>query len=207
MIAGVIYAGGEGRRLGGADKALVSLNGAPLIAWVAARLGPQVDALAISARGDPARFAPLGCSVLADPPEAGESGWGPAAGLVSGLRWAKEIGASWLVTAPTDAPFLPHDMVARLTARPAAAAVLCRNSGLEPTFAAFAVDHGHVIEAEVRAGEHTLHRLTGLLNALICAVEEEEPNPWFNVNTPEDCAEAEAMAAAHGLRPPHFVAL
>ncbi len=207
MIAGMIYAGGEARRLGGIDKALVPLASAPLIAWVAGRLRPQVDALAISARGDPARFAFLDCPVLADPPEAGEAGWGPAAGLVSGLRWAKTLGAQWLVTAPTDAPFVPLDVVERLTSREGQAAVICRSSGLEPTFAAFAVDHGYVIEGAVRNREHTLYRLTGLLNALICPVEEGDPPAWFNLNRPEDLADAEAIVAKHGLRPPDFVAL
>lgn len=207
MIAGLIYAGGKGERLGGVDKALVPMAGAPLIVWTASRFGPQVDALAISARGDPARFAFLNATVLPDPPEAGEAGWGPAAGLVSGLRWARQIGARWLVTAPTDAPFLPDGLVRTLTARDAPAAVISRISGLEPTFAAFSVDHGHVIEQAVRDGERTLHRLLGLLNALNSAAEQGDPWRWLNCNSPQDVADAEAVVAKHGLRPPEFVAL
>jgi molybdopterin-guanine dinucleotide biosynthesis protein A len=56
-IAGLILAGGESRRMG-TDKALVTLSGRPMIEHVIARLGPQVEALAISANGDPARFGP-----------------------------------------------------------------------------------------------------------------------------------------------------
>jgi molybdenum cofactor guanylyltransferase len=56
-IFGVILAGGEGRRMGGVDKALVRLAGRPLIAHVLDRLEPQVDRVLISANGDPARFA------------------------------------------------------------------------------------------------------------------------------------------------------
>jgi molybdenum cofactor guanylyltransferase len=206
MIAGLIYAGGEARRMDGADKALIPLAGAPLIAWVHARLRPQVAALAISARGDPARFAFLECPVLDDPPESGAAQWGPAAGLVAGLRWAKSIGASWLVTAPTDAPFLPSDLSARLTQGQGKASVAGLGSGLEPTFAAFRVDHGFVIESAVRAGEQALYRLTGLMNASICSYEQGEPPAFFNVNTPEDAAAAEVLIATHCLQKPDFKA-
>ena len=51
MIAGLILAGGQGRRMGGLEKALLDLGGRPLAAHVAARLGPQVGALALSALG------------------------------------------------------------------------------------------------------------------------------------------------------------
>jgi molybdopterin-guanine dinucleotide biosynthesis protein A len=207
MIAGLIYAGGQAARLGGVDKALLPLAGAPLVGWVAERLRPQVDALAISARGDPDRFAFLRCAVLPDPVEAGTAQWGPAAGLLSGLWWAKTIGADWLVTAPTDAPFLPEDLVHQLTQAEAKAAVVCRSSGLEPAFAAFRVDHGDVIENAIRNGEHALYRLTGLLNARILRAQEADPPPWFNINLPDDVVAAEAIVARYGLRPPQFPAL
>jgi molybdopterin-guanine dinucleotide biosynthesis protein A len=48
-IFGVILAGGQGQRMGGVDKALVPLAGAPLLAHVIARLEPQVERLVLSA--------------------------------------------------------------------------------------------------------------------------------------------------------------
>ena len=41
-IFGVILAGGDGRRMGGADKALLSLSGYTLLSRVIARAEPQV---------------------------------------------------------------------------------------------------------------------------------------------------------------------
>ena len=55
-IAGVILAGGQARRMGGADKALVDLAGRPLLAHALERFAPQVAPLILSANGDPARF-------------------------------------------------------------------------------------------------------------------------------------------------------
>ena len=62
-IFGVILAGGGARRMGGVDKAGLMLGGESLIARCIARLEPQVERLAISANGDPARFG-FGLPVL-----------------------------------------------------------------------------------------------------------------------------------------------
>ena len=64
MIAGIVLAGGRATRMGGGDKPLLHLHGRPLLAHVIERLTPQVAALAISANGDPARFAAFGLPVL-----------------------------------------------------------------------------------------------------------------------------------------------
>ncbi|MGB3249891.1 MAG: NTP transferase domain-containing protein, partial [Tabrizicola sp.] len=77
-IFGVILAGGEGRRMAGADKALVPLAGRPLIAHVLDRLEPQVERMLVSANGDAARFAGFGCPVVAD-----AAPQGPLSGVLS----------------------------------------------------------------------------------------------------------------------------
>ena len=82
-VFGLILAGGEGRRMG-ADKAQVTLGGRPMLAHVLDRIAPQVERLALSANGDPARLAPFGLPVL---PDAGESR-GPLSGVLAGLCWA-----------------------------------------------------------------------------------------------------------------------
>ena len=63
--AGVVLAGGRSARMG-FDKALAPLAGRPLVAHVAARFAPQVDALFLNANGDAARFGSLGCAIVAD---------------------------------------------------------------------------------------------------------------------------------------------
>lgn len=109
-ITGVILAGGLGRRMGGVDKGLQRLQGRPMAAWVAERLAPQVDELLVNANQNAEQYAAFGYPVVADriPDFAG-----PLAGLHAALSAARH---PWVATAPCDSPFLPADLVARLSA-------------------------------------------------------------------------------------------
>ena len=105
LVTGVILAGGMGRRMGGADKGLVELNGRPMVSQVIARLGPQVAELLINANRNAEQYASFGYRVIADV----VGGFaGPLAGLERGLSEARH---DLVVTAPCDSPFLPHDLV------------------------------------------------------------------------------------------------
>ena len=97
--------------MGGADKALLPLDGRPLLAHVADRFEPQVEGLALSANGDPARFSAFGLPVLTD---AQGVRLGPMAGLLAGLDWLATTGGTHLATVSVDTPFLPCDLVPKL---------------------------------------------------------------------------------------------
>ncbi|MGH7041060.1 MAG: NTP transferase domain-containing protein [Acetobacteraceae bacterium] len=118
--AALVLAGGSGRRLGGVDKSLLDLGGRALLAWIIERLRTEpVGAIALSANGDPARFAAFGLPVLDDGPFAGA---GPLAGLLAGLDWAASRGAATLLSVPGDTPFVPAGLVQALAPPPACAA-------------------------------------------------------------------------------------
>jgi molybdopterin-guanine dinucleotide biosynthesis protein A len=76
--------------------------------------------IAISANGDPARFAAFGRPVLADGPHRGE---GPLAGILAGLDWAAGLGCSALLSVPGDTPFIPNGLTMSLL--PAPSCVVC----------------------------------------------------------------------------------
>ena len=93
----------------------MALAGRPMIAHAIERLRPQVAKLAISANGDPSRFAPFGLPVVADdPPEFS----GPLAGVLAGLEFCAHSGVrlTHVATLPADTPLAPEDFVARLHA-------------------------------------------------------------------------------------------
>jgi molybdopterin-guanine dinucleotide biosynthesis protein A len=112
-VAGLVLAGGEGRRMGGQDKGLLLLNGQPLVAHVLQRLVPQVGPVLISANRSLPAYQALGWPVRCD--LAAMQGMGPLAGLASVAQTLPgEIDAIQLV--PCDTPRIPPDLVARLSA-------------------------------------------------------------------------------------------
>ncbi|MFN0113959.1 MAG: molybdenum cofactor guanylyltransferase MobA [Paracoccaceae bacterium] len=199
-LAGLVLAGGRGRRMGGADKAFLLLHGRPLIAHALARLGPQVSAVAISANGDPARFAAWGALVLAD---AGAAGEGPLAGILAGLSWARGIGAGALVTVAVDTPFFPRDLAARLEAAGGGtgrAAVAASGGRTHPTFALWPVAGAQRLADGYADGMRRVGEAAALLGAASCDFEAEADgfDPFFNINAPAELVAAEARLESPG---------
>ncbi len=196
---GVILAGGRARRMGGSDKALLPLAGRRLVDHVVGRLSRQCGALALSANGAPARFADLGVPVL---PDALPGFPGPLAGLLAGLDWAAAGGADRIVTAPVDTPFLPDDLVARLAAAAGDAGLaLAATAGrwgprLHPTCGLWPVALRHDLRAALAAGERRVADWAARHGAATATFAAGRVDPFFNVNTPEDLAAAEALLAA-----------
>ncbi len=108
-ITGVILAGGQGRRMGSIDKGLKMLRGKPMVQWVLERFSSQVDEVLINANQNIDQYQLLGHQVVPDE----ISGYaGPLAGLHRGLSVATH---DLIATVPCDSPFLPLDLIARLT--------------------------------------------------------------------------------------------
>ena len=107
-VAAVILAGGQGRRMGGADKGLIDYRGRPLVEWVLAALAPQIDEIVISANRNLERYAAYGRRVL---PDTLPDYPGPLAGVLAALQ---AVTADWLLVVPCDTPHLPADLVLRL---------------------------------------------------------------------------------------------
>jgi len=201
--AGVILAGGLARRMGGGDKALLPVAGRPLLAHIIDRLRPQVTEIALNANGDPARFAEFGLPVI---PDTVEGFAGPLAGVLAGMRWAAERGHSHIVSAAGDTPFFPTDLVARLYAAKgdqpiSMAATEDPERGLSehPTFALWPVDLADDLEYALTEGN--MRKVIVWTSRHGCARAVFEGNlPFFNVNTPEDLAEAELIAKGEEVR-------
>ncbi|MEM7499518.1 MAG: molybdenum cofactor guanylyltransferase MobA [Pseudomonadota bacterium] len=202
-VAAVILAGGLARRMGGGDKALLEVAGRPLLAHVIARLDRQVEALALNANGDPARFERFGLPVLADTVDGFA---GPLAGVLAGMRWAALQGFTHVASAAGDTPFFPPDLVVRLEAalgpgqRIAIAATEDpRRGGLaeHPTFGLWPADLADDLEAALRGDMRKVIVWASRHGCARAVFPEGAAMPFFNVNTPEDLAEAGRLAALH----------
>ena len=198
-VAGVLLAGGRSRRMGGGDKALAMLGGETILARVVARVRPQVGALLLNANGDPERFAHVGLPVVADV----IGGYaGPLAGVLTGLDWAAEHAPDcpWVASFATDAPFIPSDLVARLVTATEAdgADMACAASSgrSHPVFGLWPVAlAGELRHALVREDMRKIDAWTARYRLAVAEFACDPVDPFFNLNRPEDLAEAESQLA------------
>ncbi len=185
--------------MGGGDKCLRPLGGMPILDHVIARLAPQCDGLVLNANGDPERFAPRRLTVVADT-LAGYPG--PLAGLLAAMDWcaAEHPGLEWIVTAPADCPFLPPDLVRGLAAGRAggsdAGAVVAASDGRRhPVVGLWHVGLRDDLRAQLAAGLRAVGQWASRHDPQVVAWPVGEVDPFFNVNTEEDLAAAEARLA------------
>lgn len=107
-VFGVVLAGGLGRRMGGADKGLLTFAGEPLAQRAARRLAPQVAGVAINANRNPETYAAFGYPLL---PDRLPDYPGPLGGFHAALGASPQ---PLVMLVPCDSPFFPEDLVARL---------------------------------------------------------------------------------------------
>ena len=198
---GLVLAGGLARRMGGGDKALLRIGAATILDRVLERLAPQCSRMILNANGDPARFAFTRLPVVADdvPDFAG-----PLAGVLAGLDWtaAHVPDVAWVASVPGDCPFLPRDLVSRLhEARTAEDRPLaCARSGdwRHPVVGIWPVALRHDLRRAVaEEGLHKIEVWTARHGVAIADWPPTPVDPFFNVNTPADAAEAERLAAEY----------
>lgn len=193
---GVIVAGGRSSRMG-REKAAETLRGQTILSRIIRVLAPQVETIVINANGDPSRFSATGLYVVADlRPEVGT----PLAGLHTALSLATAEGYDAALTVPSDSPFLPSDLVARLVAAQCQAAIA--SSGGQAHYLTGLWSLGLLGKIEQALAQPRIPRLQDWARdceAAIMAWPSQPYDPFFNVNTPEELAEAERIAAEFGL--------
>jgi molybdenum cofactor guanylyltransferase len=187
-IGGLILAGGQGSRMGGLDKGLVTFRGHPMIASVIDRFAPQVHALAINANRSAAQYEAFGYPVVSD----ALTGYaGPLAGLAVGFAQAHSIfghGCSHIATTPCDSPHLPTDLVAQLSAalvqERADIAVAKTESGAQPVFALYGVHLASSLDAFLATGKRKIDAWTA--QHRVAHVFFEDETAFANINTEDE---------------------
>lgn len=193
--SGAILAGGRSRRMGGRTKALLELDGKPMLQHVIDRVAPQLGRLVLSVETVSSELEPFGLAQVPDP-DPGSNG--PLGGLVAALRQAGGDGENWLLLVPCDAPFLPSDL-ARNLRRVAELddtqlAVARYASRLQPTFSLW---HRDLLDDLERAvNEERMGGFKQFLNGRSYSVHDwpvSRVNPFFNINDRPALEEARRM--------------
>ena len=195
---GVILAGGLARRMGGGDKTMRAIAGRPILDHVIERLAPQCASLILNANGDPARFDAWGLPVVPDdvPDFAG-----PLAGVLAALDWTAlhHPAIEWVVSVAADCPFLPRDLVMRMQAERAAMqaelAVAASGDQSHPVVGLWKVSLREALRHALVVEEcRKIDRWTARYRLVTTQWPVTPVDPFFNANTPDDVAEAEALA-------------
>jgi molybdopterin-guanine dinucleotide biosynthesis protein A len=189
-FATVILAGGEGRRMGG-GKPLALLAGQSLLDRAIALARTWTGDTAVSLRHAGQFAVPEGVFSLLD-----RDGPGPLAGIRAALDFASEQGLEAVLTIPCDVPFAPADLAGRLYGAllPSAGAALATSGGmLHPACALWKVTALAALPAYGRTGKSSLRGFAAFVGFATAEWPCEPFDPFFNVNSPEDLAVAEAL--------------
>lgn len=173
----------------------MKINDLTVMDHVIGRLAPQVSRMAINANGDPARFSRFGLTVLADP-LAGFPG--PLAGVLAAMDWAAMLGADQVVTTPGDTPFLASDLVSVLQkamtnhACPSIAVLKGDDSqhDWQPVFGLWPTALRGDLRDAINRGERKVITWALRHGAQAAVFPEDQRAAFFNINTPDDLAEA-----------------
>tara|TARA_Y100001960_G_scaffold28758_1_gene25139 strand:- start:1088 stop:1711 length:624 start_codon:yes stop_codon:yes gene_type:complete len=198
QVSGLLLAGGQARRMGGADKGLLTLGGQPLVAWGLKRLAGQVGEVMISANRNHTHYEKLGVSVISD----GVSGYaGPLAGMMAGFEKSSH---EWILSAPCDSPLLAKDYAARMYAAGTSgefdAVVAHDGKRLQPVFMMLNRRSQSRLEAFLAGGGRKIDLwLEEISHARVNFSDHGEM--FLNVNTPEDLEKMESRISDNSRSP------
>jgi molybdopterin-guanine dinucleotide biosynthesis protein A len=195
-----VLAGGGSTRFG-RDKALVEIDGIPMLLRMRALLGEVSQAVTVIA--PPLRYAALGVTAVSDRWE----GQGPLAGIITALLSTNESGsgAEWNLIVGCDMPFLTRDWLSYLAERALAsgAEVVAPRSaqGLEPLCACWRSNAADKLQNVFDGG---VRKITQAMNSLEMEVVDEADwkrfdsagRLFWNMNTVEDFDEAKRILEA-----------
>jgi molybdopterin-guanine dinucleotide biosynthesis protein A len=180
----VILAGGQGRRLGGVDKAALEVGGRTLLGGVLEAAGGAAQTVVV---GPPRDGLDGVVTVCEDPP-----GGGPLAALATGVG---AVQTDALVLLAADLPFVTRadvdSLLAALVAAPTVAAAVAIDDGgqLQWLLAAWRVDAlRHALERIGAPGGRPLRHLAAMVSVTATTLpgDPRRRGPaWFDVDTAE----------------------
>lgn len=194
-VSAIILAGGDARRLGGANKAVVEIGGTPLLELVLDAVSKVCEETLIVSR-TPDAFGGYASKSVADlVPQTG-----PLGGLLTGLV-ASTNDLNFAVAC--DMPLLNTRFISYMIDRipPEADMLIPRLNGfVEPLHALYRKSCIAPIKQRLEAGDRKLSSFFDLVNVTQVRREEIEPfDPhlamFTNINCPEDIDTVERMLA------------
>ena len=189
-VTALVLAGGQARRMGGQDKGLVELQGKPMIQHIVEQISSQCGALVINANRNHEQYEKPGYPVISDELEDYQ---GPLAGMLAGL---KAVQTRWMITLPTDGPFVESNYVEKMTGAIESSgnqiAVAQGQDRLQPVYVLLDRNLAPKLEDYLANGERKIDRWYDTVG--YTSVPWPDTSKMFiNVNSPDDLDAAESL--------------
>jgi len=194
MRTAIILCGGKSARFG-SDKAMLTIDGMPMIVRVIQRVSPVVDEIIIAAR-DPAQWMCITEAIPDDLMVVYDSvlGYGPIAGILAGLLASE---SEYSVCLACDLPYANPDVINALfgcaeECEGDAAIPMHPNGMLETLHAVYGRSMIPACQNVTESGERTVRSAISLLSQAVFVPTESlrrfDPDlrTFLNVNYPED---------------------
>lgn len=197
-LSGLVLAGGEGRRMAGRDKGLMSLANKPLVEYAIECLQPLVDDLTISCNRNQEMYQHYQFECISD--DHSDSGLqGPMAGLAAGLKHAKH---EWLLVMPCDTPLMTTDVMSQLVRclnddgiTEEVAAIIFSHQGLQPLHGLYHRSILPIFEQCLAENKNALQRLLRSMENVNIHQAKNGDVSFNNANDPEELATIEILLA------------
>jgi molybdenum cofactor guanylyltransferase len=211
LLSGLVLAGGEGRRMAGRDKGLISLVQKPLVEYAIECLAPLVDDLTISCNRNRELYQGYQLDCIFDnrvdqqADKKAESSQGPMAGLAAGLQHAKH---EWLLVMPCDTPLMTTQIMAQLLTPLATylkanassnpvQAIIFSHQGLQPLHGLYHRSMLPIFEQCLAENKNALQRLLRSLDTIKIIDASDAELGFNNANDSEELNTIERLLATN----------
>lgn len=187
-VAGLLLAGGEGRRLGGRDKGMVPWQGRPMAGWVYDALTAVVNPVLISANRSLDDYRALAPGLVCPDPDH-IRGQGPLAGLLTGMLAARALGAVAVLVCPCDTPGITPQVLQTLLTTwrdsPEVAVIAESDGRQHPLHGVYPVAFADSLAAQLAAGNRRVMEFARATGARVVALPGAH-GVFANRNLPAD---------------------
>lgn len=188
-MAAVILAGGKASRMKHLDKALLDLNGRPIIEFVIEQASADVDKdkLLLSVNHNPEKYLYLNIPIIED---YREMYGGPLIGIASAMRWLSKHNdkskIAYLACFPADVPFFPNNLVSQLynaaiDSKLEVACTIC-DEQIQPLFSVWSLSVLEKIEAAIGEGIYGPKLLIPQLHHRLIEIPQTCSTDFYNIN-------------------------
>ena len=189
---GVILAGGQSSRMNGIDKAYLTLDGETFLERAIKRAAPQVDKLVVSANTRITENININTEVISDPVDS--FGGGPLSGILAAFNWAFDNfpDVEQIASFAVDVPFFPRNIIQRFNDRIKTdksysnSCYACSDGLPHPIFSVSSFSLYDDLRAYIDDGNRKVDGWMNKNGFLIEDFGNQYPDPFFNVNRPED---------------------